>query len=162
MGNASVTMTMCRGLGFASIPASGCCRRCCPRSTAIKLQHTGDGGGAVLVKITIDDAAARDALTTTAMPELNLNLHVRPLLRPLVRPSTRFAIAVCHRRCGKTVAAAQRLLLSALTCERPTRASPTSLRHMDRRSAPHGTISKTWQRPSWQRHRMKASFGSTW
>jgi len=53
------------------------------------------------------------------MPELNLNLHVRPLLRPLVRPSTRFAIAVCHRRCGKTVAAAQRLLLSALTCERP-------------------------------------------
>jgi hypothetical protein len=53
------------------------------------------------------------------MPELNLNLHVRPLLRPLVRPSTRFAIAVCHRRAGKTVAAAQRLLLSALTCERP-------------------------------------------
>ena len=53
------------------------------------------------------------------MPELNLNLHVRPLLRPLVRPDTRFSIAVCHRRCGKTVAASQRLLLSALTCERP-------------------------------------------
>jgi len=41
------------------------------------------------------------------------------MLRPLVRPTTRFSIAVCHRRCGKTVAAAQRLLLSALTCERP-------------------------------------------
>jgi hypothetical protein len=53
------------------------------------------------------------------MPELSLNLHVRPLLRPLVRPDTRFAIAVCHRRCGKTVAAAQRLLLSALTCSKP-------------------------------------------
>jgi phage terminase large subunit len=53
------------------------------------------------------------------MPELNLNLHVRPLLRPLVRPDTRFSVAVCHRRCGTTVAAAQRLLLSALTCERP-------------------------------------------
>jgi phage terminase large subunit len=53
------------------------------------------------------------------MTELNLNLHVRPLLRPLVRPTTRFSIAVCHRRAGKTVASAQRLLFSALTCERP-------------------------------------------
>jgi hypothetical protein len=31
-----------------------------PKVFGDKLQHTGDGGGAVLVKITIDDAAARD------------------------------------------------------------------------------------------------------
>ena len=31
-----------------------------PKTYGDKVQHTGDGGGAVLVKITIDDAAARD------------------------------------------------------------------------------------------------------
>ena len=31
-----------------------------PKLYGDKLQHTGEGGGAVLVRITIDDAAARD------------------------------------------------------------------------------------------------------
>ena len=33
-----------------------------------------------------------------------------------MQPRTRFAVAVAHRRAGKTVAAVQRLVLSALTC----------------------------------------------
>lgn len=47
-----------------------------------------------------------------------LRLKVRPQLRPLVRPKTRFSVAVAHRRAGKTVAAVQRLIVSALGCER--------------------------------------------
>jgi phage terminase large subunit len=48
-----------------------------------------------------------------------MHLQVRPPLRSLVQPSTRFAVAVCHRRAGKTVAAVQRLVLSALACPLP-------------------------------------------
>jgi hypothetical protein len=48
-----------------------------------------------------------------------MNLQVRAPLRSLVQPSTRFAVAVCHRRAGKTVAAVQRLVLSALACPLP-------------------------------------------
>jgi phage terminase large subunit len=51
------------------------------------------------------------------MPEMRL--QVREPLRSLVQPETRFAVAVCHRRAGKTVAAVQRLVLSALGCRLP-------------------------------------------
>lgn len=46
-------------------------------------------------------------------------MEVRAAFEPLVIPSSRFTIAVAHRRAGKTVAAVQRLILSALSCERP-------------------------------------------
>jgi phage terminase large subunit len=48
-----------------------------------------------------------------------MRLQVRAPLRSLVQPKTRFAVAVCHRRAGKTVAAVQRLVLSALACPLP-------------------------------------------
>lgn len=43
---------------------------------------------------------------------------VRPPLRPLVQTEKRWGVCVAHRRAGKTVAAIQRLILSALACER--------------------------------------------
>jgi phage terminase large subunit len=46
-------------------------------------------------------------------------LAIRPALRPLVIPTTRFSVGVCHRRAGKTVAAVQRSLLKALSCQLP-------------------------------------------
>lgn len=45
--------------------------------------------------------------------------EVRRQLIPLVTSDKRFIVAVCHRRAGKTVAAIQRLLNTALTCDRP-------------------------------------------
>ena len=51
------------------------------------------------------------------MPDLTL--AIRPPLRPLVVTPRRFAVGVAHRRAGKTVAAVQRLVLSALNCPLP-------------------------------------------
>ncbi len=50
----------------------------------------------------------------------SLKIQVRRPFRPLVVPATRFGVAVAHRRAGKTVAAVQRLILSALACELPS------------------------------------------
>lgn len=49
----------------------------------------------------------------------SLNIQLRRPLKPLVLPTTRFAVGVAHRRAGKTVAAVQRLILSALACQLP-------------------------------------------
>jgi phage terminase large subunit len=46
----------------------------------------------------------------------HLKLEVRPQLRPLVSNSKRWGVCVAHRRAGKTVAAIQRLIKSALAC----------------------------------------------
>jgi phage terminase large subunit len=46
-------------------------------------------------------------------------MEVRAAFEPLVFPRSRFTIAVAHRRAGKTVAAVQRLIISALSCPRP-------------------------------------------
>lgn len=43
---------------------------------------------------------------------------VRPQLRPLVSNTKRWGACVAHRRAGKTVAAIQRLIISALTCQK--------------------------------------------
>jgi phage terminase large subunit len=51
------------------------------------------------------------------MPELTL--AIRPQLRPLILTDRRFAVAVAHRRAGKTVGAVQRLIMSALRCKLP-------------------------------------------
>lgn len=47
-----------------------------------------------------------------------LRLAVRPQLRPLVSSIKRWGVCVAHRRAGKTVAAIQRLILSAVACQR--------------------------------------------
>lgn len=44
-------------------------------------------------------------------------MHVRRHFRRVVVPRTRFQVVVAHRRAGKTVAAVQRLILSAITCD---------------------------------------------
>jgi len=49
----------------------------------------------------------------------DLTLPVRRQLRPLVTTDRRYAVAVAHRRAGKTVAAIQRLIISALSCPKP-------------------------------------------
>lgn len=46
-----------------------------------------------------------------------MDLKLRRPLAPLIRTPSRFAVAVAHRRAGKTVAAVQRLTLSALACQ---------------------------------------------
>ncbi len=51
---------------------------------------------------------------------MNLDLKVRRQFRPLVQTDRRYAACVAHRRAGKTVAAIQRLLLSALSCRKPS------------------------------------------
>jgi phage terminase large subunit len=48
----------------------------------------------------------------------DLAITVRAAFEPLVIPTTRFCIAVAHRRAGKTVAAIQRLILSAISTDR--------------------------------------------
>jgi phage terminase large subunit len=48
----------------------------------------------------------------------DLAITVRAAFEPLVIPTTRFCIAVAHRRAGKTVAAIQRLILSAISSQR--------------------------------------------
>jgi phage terminase large subunit len=53
------------------------------------------------------------------MSETTLRLEVRRQLRPLIKTKKRWAVCVAHRRCGKTVAAVQRLILSALACDKP-------------------------------------------
>lgn len=52
------------------------------------------------------------------MPQLDLT--VRRQFRPLIQTDRRYAACVAHRRAGKTVAAIQRLLLSALSCKKPS------------------------------------------
>jgi phage terminase large subunit len=47
-----------------------------------------------------------------------LRMEVRPALRPLVSSTKRWGVCVAHRRAGKTVAAIQRLIRSAVACER--------------------------------------------
>jgi hypothetical protein len=48
-----------------------------------------------------------------------IRLAVRQQFRPLIKTDRRYTVCVAHRRAGKTVAAIQRLLLSALGCEKP-------------------------------------------
>jgi len=53
------------------------------------------------------------------LTQLTARLAVRPQFRPLVKTDKRYTVCVAHRRAGKTVAAIQRLLISALACEKP-------------------------------------------
>jgi len=48
-----------------------------------------------------------------------MEVALRRQLAPLVLTDRRFAVAVAHRRAGKTVAAVQRLILRAMSCPRP-------------------------------------------
>ncbi len=50
----------------------------------------------------------------------SLDLTIRRHFRPLIQTDRRYAACVAHRRAGKTVAAIQRLLLSALSCRKPS------------------------------------------